>query len=277
MRAFPDFNSAITTTKDQMRDWAVEVDPGHWQGVDTEGHPDLKTKELYDVLFSVRCPHTVDELRQNIMPNLPWADLEFEERVGGRPHNPHHSLQHWPWWQEQTEATMYHGMFSHTYSERFWPKYAGNMSGYKRAHPKKGLRYTYGDLSNVIDLLLANPHTRQAYLPIFFPEDTGAVHGGRIPCTLGYHFLLRNNRLHMWYFIRSCDLVRHFRDDLYLAARLQLWVLKELAVQFHKWKMCDPKTMNRENVWAQASPGTFHFHCMSLHYNLGDAHLVEQS
>lgn len=106
--------------------------------------------------------------------------------------------------------------FTHTYMERFW---APNSI--------RGIRYDYGNLQDVINLLSREPDTRQAFFPVWFPEDTGAVHGGRVPCTIGYHFLLRAGHLHCTYTIRSCDYFRHLRDDVYLAARLVQWVIEK--------------------------------------------------
>jgi thymidylate synthase len=117
-------------------------------------------------------------------------------------------------------------------------------------------------LGDVIDLLCRRPYTRQATLPIFFPEDTGAKHGGRIPCTLHYHFMLRNGKLHMWYPIRSCDAVRHFRDDVYMAMRLCQWVLSELR--------------EKEQVWVDVDPGVLSFTAYSFHAHMGDWHLLEE-
>jgi hypothetical protein len=222
-------------------------------------------------------------LKAQIQPNLPWADDHFAERVSRIPSNPGEAYRSWPWWHGQetyTAATLIQEahdtgfQFDHTYQERFWPKNAGYGPPAQTADDlnptwwHEGIRYRYGDLDDVIDQLIEYPTSRQAYFPIFFPEDTGNVHRGRIPCTLGYHFLMRNNRLHMWYTIRSCDLVRHFRDDLYLAARLQLWVLDELRNKadvgpgFH-------------TIWDDIEPGLFHFHCFSLHVHKGDLHHVK--
>jgi thymidylate synthase len=92
-----------------------------------------------------------------------------------------------------------------------------------------GIRYNYGDLNDVVALLKRSPMTRQAYLPVWFPEDTGANYEQRVPCTLGYHFLLRNGVLGITYFIRSCDFVRHFSDDVYMAGRLCQWVADQVA------------------------------------------------
>ena len=66
----------------------------------------------------------------------------------------------------------------------------------------------YGDLDDVVTLLTNDPLTRQAFLPMWFPEDTGVVHGTRVPCSLGYHFMQRDGRLSITYYIRSCDIVR---------------------------------------------------------------------
>ena len=271
-----DFHEAIEWAKHQLTIYGEDVDPGHWQGVSTEGHPDLTTKELMNLNFTVPVYNTptLKDLRVAIRPNLPWADDHFLERVSREPLNPGEQYKNWPWWHGQVDETQRQGAFTHTYMERFWPKLAGPLVGvhpehmHERTVPHQGIRYEYGDLDDVVNLLLREPLTRQATFPIFFPEDTGAVHGGRIPCTLHYHFLLRNNQLNMWYPIRSCDYVRHFRDDLYMAARLMLWVIEECrrrAVVFDKKGdgFIDPP-------WDEVTPGLLFFTAYSFHYHKGD-------
>lgn len=265
--AFGSFTSAIDYANTQLKNYGVMTDSGHWQGVTTDGKPDLMTKEILDMGFAVDLERAswhmptedyaewVDELASEIEPNLPWANMEFEERVGGAPKNPHDSLTSWPWWHGQTDETMNpEGQFTHTYSERFWPT------------PNKGVRFRMGNYDDVLDLLFQHPNTRQAYLPIFFPEDTGAKHSGRVPCTLGYHFLLRSSHLHCWYEIRSCDAVRHFRDDLYLAARLVGHTIETL---FEREVHSD-----REQVWVDVDPGMLLFRAHSFHVHMGDYHLL---
>jgi hypothetical protein len=236
----------------------VDVDTGHWQGYPTGGKPDLVTKEIINLSFTARIPHTVPELEREVKPNLPWAEVEFLERVGRVGRNPHASLQQWPHWREQSDSTMYNGMFSHTYSERFWP----NDTGEDPVGRLRGIRYAYGDLDDVLTLLRSHPHTRQATFPIFFPEDTGATHGGRIPCTLHYHFLLRQDRLHMWYPIRSCDAHRHFRDDVYMAMRLNQWVIEEILHADNDYP--------EQALWENVRPGTLCFTAYSFHLHHGD-------
>jgi len=268
----PSFRDAIDDSLARLGIGGVEVDTGHWQGVTTEGHPDLVTYELPDVIWSVPMPvDDPDLLRVEIQPNLPWADDHFAERVSRDPSNPGEQYKNWPWWSGQDKETRATGRFTHTYQERYWPKYAGEGDeGPYRTYEGRdnwGIRYQYGDLDDLLSLLYTKPYTRQAWLPIFFPEDTGAVHEGRVPCTLGYQFMLREGKLHMWYIIRSCDAVRHFRDDIYLSARLLLWVLEQLQ----EWELRDDKPQ----VWVDVNPGIFHFHCFSLHVHKGDLHLLK--
>lgn len=237
-----------------LKSLGQEADSGHWQGVSTEGHPEMTTMEIINAQLVAPIPPNKSELAAACQPNLPWAEDEFQERVSGEPHNPHRSMDTWPWWRGQIDRTM-----SHTYSERFWPTFDDANQ------VRMGVRYAYGDLNDVLDLLRKHPHTRQATFPIFFPEDTGAVHGGRVPCTLHYHFLLRANKLHLWYPIRSCDAVRHFRDDVYMAARLCLWVLHELQTL---------RPGIESSLWEYVTPGQLYFTAYSFHVHKADEHLL---
>src|SRR5215471_1398674 len=270
-------SQAIQGQLDRLKWDGREVDTGHWQGYETQGRPDLITDELINVSFDAPIPHSMHVLEDECRPNMPWAEMEFQERVAGHANNPHHSLEYWPYWSGGAQAAATHAggenfQFTHTYSERFWPNYTGEDPVGKI----RGIRYQWGDLDDVLDLLQGHPYTRQATFPIFFPEDTGAVHGGRIPCTLHYHFLLRDGRLHVWYPIRSCDAVRHFRDDIYMACRLGQWVLDRLQ---------DKQAQDRTELvgddpdfyWSEVEPGNLYFTAYSFHVHRGDKHKLVSS
>jgi hypothetical protein len=252
VNVFQWIDDAIIESLDYLFEHGEDVDSGSWQGVSTIGHPDLVTKEVVNLQWTANMPGSMEEAQDLIMPNLPWAEDHFQERVSGVGSNPGDQYKNWPHWREQERDTMIAGKFTHTYQERFWP-------------PREmlGIRFRYGDLDDVIGLLSENPHTRQATFPIFFPEDTGAKHGGRIPCTLHYHFLLRSKKLHLWYPIRSCDAVRHFRDDIYMAVRLAQYVLGRLY---------DPRSS-----WAEVELGWLNFNAYSFHVHRGDIHRYEDT
>lgn len=207
-----------------------EVDTGHWQSL--KDVPHTKTRELFRVCVETPIPDNQIMAAFFANPNMAWAEDHFQERVGGVATNPGSQYMNWPWYDPNWAAQKKDLCFSHTYQERMWPRKASdgqtfrdNGVGVYPCEDTWGIRYRYGDLQDVVNLLHREPTTRQAYLPIWFPEDTGAHHGERVPCTLGYHFMLRGGLLHVTYHIRSCDFLRYFRDDVYMAMRLGQWIL----------------------------------------------------
>ena len=147
-------------------------------------------------------------------------------------------------------------VFSHSYPERLWPTEAGAWA----SNGPIGIRYPAGDLSDLVQLLVREPHTRQAYVPLWFPEDlTAANELQRVPCTLGYHFILRNRRLNCFYPMRSLDWLRYFRDDAYMAGRLCQWVIGE----------CQDRSSENSH-WRDVVPGLLTMHVVSLHVFEGD-------
>jgi hypothetical protein len=207
----------------------IERKAGQWQGV--KDYEEQNMFILRDVNYTLKVPDSTEALIGLIQPDKEWCDLHFRERVGGIPLNPGESYKIWPYANfSEGDSFLKEGMkFDHSYMERFWPKKAGNAQfdglGLKgvdtfRDSTNVGIRFEYGDYNDVITQLSENPLTRQAYLPIFFPEDTGAINNIRVPCTLGYLFEIFDGKLDITYYIRSCDVYRHLRNDVYLAAKL---------------------------------------------------------
>jgi hypothetical protein len=244
MKTFSKPSDAIKWSKEKLLNHGYVVQTERWQGIPS---PD-DMWETMNLSFQMFIPQTLEELRDQVKPNLPWADDHFGERIGGQPLNPPPSNEWWPFNQKKNEEFKKDEKFSHTYPERLWPKYAAEEPN----STMSGIRYEYGDFGDVIDLLQREPFTRQAFLPMWFPEDTGSVHGERVPCTIGYHFMRRGNYLHIVYYIRSCDYLRHFKDDIYMACRKLMWVLETL-------KEREPER------WEDVTPGYYAMHITSLH------------
>jgi hypothetical protein len=257
-----DFEVIVDSLRERLLA-APEVNVGKWQSQDVSNRPDMITREIRHVNIMWDMPYEIEDLVPAVKPNLPWAEDHFQERIGGEPLNPPPSEAWWPYAQQGNAEHKEGVKFSHTYPERIWPKRAGEaftrLGGHSSAHMNKGIRYNYGDLNDVIKLLQAERYTRQAYLPIWFPEDTGNALGVRVPCTLGYHFLIRGDILDISYFIRSCDFVRHFRDDVYMAVRLAQWVVQQI----------DPSQL-------ELGLGKFVMQIPSLHIFRGDVYKLEQ-
>ena len=257
-KMYSSFAEAIEFVHNHMRDRSKAIHTESWQGIDISRRPEAQMREIINFDFRVQMiSENLDHYRGQIKPNLPWADEHFSERVCGYPMNPGESWKSWPWGHSAKSFLDKKGRFEVNYMERFWAaKEFEDTPVEGVASELTGIRgRPYGDLASIIKLLAREPLTRQAYLPIFFPEDTGA--GGRVPCSLGYHFMMRSGYLNIFYPIRSCDYYRHFRDDIYLAVRLLLWVLDEL-------RSVDPK------VWDQVRPGYYSMWIGSLHVFVND-------
>lgn len=212
-----------------------------WQGIPS---PD----DMYEVLhtsLTIAMESDTNICARECNAKLPWADIHFQERVGGVPLNPPPSYELWARNLEEFYATG-HKCFSHSYPERMWSK---------ELH--SGIRYDIADLSTLVELLKKDPTTRQAYLPFFFPEDlTAAVLGERVPCSLGWHFIVRNGQLDLFYALRSCDVMRHLHNDIYFANRLAIWV--------------------KEKAGLDIAMGKLHLVVTSLHCFIQDKNLYEK-
>jgi thymidylate synthase len=194
------------------------------------------------------------------------------ERVSGNPLNPGVEWRNWPWSASADKFRLDprtlkdpgpERIFDHTYAMRYWPKWAGRYSGgvlpqgKQLAMPRRGIYFDYGDLDDVVSELVKEPTTRQAILPVWHPEDTGWRINRRKPCSISYHFMINsNNGLDIFYHLRSCDIVHHFRDDIYLTVRLLLWVL-DRARRIDPW-------------WNSVAPGDYVMYIGNLHCFVND-------
>ena len=165
------------------------------------GHQVGSTRELIDVHYGVASPHLDD-----LDPHQPWADKEFEDRIAGEVRNPGNSWKELPEvWEPMKEPS---GRYSYTYNERI-------------LFQRSGILHELGD----------NPNSREAYLSIWnSTADPFRLGVRRVPCTLGYQFLIREDKLNLIYLQRSCNFNKHFQDDIYLARKLQEWVANELGM-----------------------------------------------
>jgi hypothetical protein len=247
--------------RERLLEDAVPFARGELQAQDVSGMDLLVTHELMHVVTESPVPPSPEWLEHHIKPTMPWAELQFLERVGGEGVNPGETYKDWPWYRaKQGEGVEEHkpeGKFSHTYMERYWPKWSGVGPPPQFVAPNHGIRFPYGDLDNLVNLLATRMLTRQAYLPVWFPEDLYAadVERERVPCSLGYVFMMSDSKhLDISYSIRSCDYVRHYRNDVYMTCRLLQWVITQLQ--------------DTADLYLQ--PGVLHMNITNLHCFEGD-------
>ncbi|AZS06608.1 thymidylate synthase [Mycobacterium phage JacoRen57] len=222
--SMPPHSSQSHLAERMMR--GVPIQRSSWQGIAAPS----AAFEMRNVLIEFLVPDSLSQWQEQCQADLPWAEEHFQERVSGQPLNPPPSSARWPWYSESQRQKFLNGeaqRFDHTYPERYWPDRMDNCINDWGADYLDGA----GNLADVAKLLRRDPWTRQAYLPVWFPEDTGAVNGQRVPCTLGYHFIRNGPQLDCSYFLRSCDLTRHYKNDIYLTGRLLQWMVEQVQAK----------------------------------------------
>jgi len=211
-RVFANCLDAIKEIDRELKVSGITVDINHYQNKKLEGEERL-TKELVGVSFTISKPlEKLSDMLQFLFKDESkriekYCEQEFLDRTSSTPQNPGNSyLIRSDMWQK----FMVNNKFDYTYSERMYDK-----------------------IPQIIETLKEDKHSRQALLQIFHPEDLTKTGGQtRIPCSVDYQFLIRNNRLHLIYHMRSNDYFGHHAIDIYLAARLMQFISKELSVYY---------------------------------------------
>lgn len=205
MRIYRDFVEAKGEITRDLAELGIDVFAGYQSKDLSElDREKFTTRELQNYGYTV-----VDADPDDLDPVQPWATAEWADRVWGiedKPANPGSSWKYRPEiWAPLLESN---GKFSYTYSERL---YVANV-------PK------------VIEALKENPASRQCYIPIWNPHDAGALGHRRVPCSLGYHVMIRNGKLLMTYTMRSSDFHTHWDNDVWLALKLQEYIADFLNI-----------------------------------------------
>ena len=110
--------------------------------------------------------------------------------------------------------------------------------------PDGKLAYTYSErmcyqLEPIINLLKEHPDTRQAFLSIWNPEDDILnFETSRVPCSLGFHFLIRNGKLNLVYYMRSLEVTQCVGNDIYTSSRMIEAVAEKLGVGIGTLTFC---------------------------------------
>lgn len=205
--------------------------PKTYQNKNIEGNPDFITKELIAESYCLTSLPDPEYLFA-YTHTREWADAEFAERISGKMINPGEAWKlNKPMWEEfLTKGDEQDAGFDYTYAERINRSAFNDWEGV-------GVDQHSTYLNHIISLLKYDSDTRKAVLSIFNADiDSDRLDGhARIPCSMYYQFLIRDNnhgkQLNIIYNQRSCDLVCHCGDDIYLAWRLMEYVAEKVGIK----------------------------------------------
>ena len=217
MRIYKTLKDAVNETFRDLKVRGISVECNSYQDKKLEGE-DRFVKELMGVAFKVDKPllnrdevirYTFGEDADRI---IKYCKQEIKDRCSGKPLNPGNSYKiRQDMWNKFLENNH---KFSYQYAERLW---------------------TNNQFENVIQCLKNDSGTRQAILSMWNPDKDMDIHklggGNRIPCSLNYQFMIRNDRLHCIYSMRSNSAIEHCPIDLYCATGLMEYVAKRLNIK----------------------------------------------
>jgi len=211
MRIFRDCEEMIKEIDRELLVCGISCPVKHYQNKKLHGEDQI-TKELIGLGFVIGKPlKKRDEMIKFVFGDewekiKAYCEQEHLDRVCGKPLNPGHSYKirqdMWQKFMINDETA-----FDYTYSERI-----------------------YWQIENVLEALKEDKHTRQAVIQVFQAQIDNKKFGGdtRIPCSVDWQFLIRNNRLNVIYHMRSNDYYGHFPIDIYLSASLMQYFRSRL-------------------------------------------------
>lgn len=232
MRIYSNCRELMSETARELNSYGAIVKPKTYQNKVIEGKDEFQTKELICQQYALTDMPDPDFLFI-YTHTREWADAEFEERVSGKQINPGKA---WELNKDMWEQFLVSGKFDYTYAERF------------NARVIYDCTFTT-NLGAIIKLLKDDPDTRKAVLPVFgftvdeidYDDPIQVIDvnhydgSARIPCSMYYDFLIRDNnrgpQLNICYHQRSADFVGHFGDDVYLAWKLMKYMAKAVGVK----------------------------------------------
>lgn len=237
MRIFSNPFEAMREVERDLFEMGIEVQTKSMQDKIVIDNPDYVTKEIQGYSFKIvnwnwDNKHVDKILKyffaEEAVEVFRYIHTEICERTFGKASNPGNSHKYRiELWKE----FLHNGKFAYTYSERISPQ-----------------------LQIILEELRSNPGTRQAIINIhsnICPKIDGTVFdtgedtnyvissadlynrggGGRVPCSMYYQIMVREEKVDLIYTMRSCDFLTHFPVDITLALLLQNWFANKLKLK----------------------------------------------
>jgi thymidylate synthase len=209
MRFFKDFPEAQNEVSRDLAELGMLVQPETMQAIYVADNPEFQTKELANYIYTVTRPDytEIEGVHED------WIHREWRDRLAGGLNPGTAWKQREEIWRPLLEADDPKGniaRFSYTYSQRMGGEH----------------------IIAIIDEIKLHPHSRQLFLPVWDRNIDEKRRGKkRVPCSLGYQFMMRNDAIHITYMMRSCDLFTHFPNDIAMANIMQSFVAEQTGYE----------------------------------------------
>lgn len=172
-------------------------------------NPEYQTLELMGYSYCLQNYSDLEELLPHMGMDKDWVKAEINDRLNFHLKNKNPG-EAWLLRKDFWEPYLRNGFFSYSYPERW-----------------------QAQIPYIIQELISRPNTRQAILSFYESTKDMMNWGGndRVPCSLTYQFLIRDNMLHIIYNQRSCDYTLFYASDVYTTIKLMQYVAKRVGVE----------------------------------------------
>jgi thymidylate synthase len=206
------YQSTIEAAKElarELKEMGIQYQSTTVQDKFVGDNPDFITLELTGYSYCINQWEDLDDLIDHMELNREWVYAEEDERLGFDITNKNPGYA-WKKNKSFWEQFLRDGFFSYSYPERW-----------------------QAQVPYIIQELKLRPNTRQAVMSFYESTKDMMNWGGRdrVPCSLTYHFLIRDGKLNLIYTQRSCDYALFYGSDVFLTIRLLDYVAKQVGVE----------------------------------------------
>ena len=211
MRIFTNAVEMVNEVERDLFEMGTRYQSSTVQDQDVANDPNFQTLELTGYGYTL-ANFDSDDLWNMVLQsgkiNIEWLTAELAERCWGLLGSELNPGTAWKFNKEFWGQFIRNEVFSYSYAERY----------------QEQLPYIIRELQN-------KPNTRQAVMTMYDKHQDMMHWGGRdrVPCSLTYQFLLREDKLVLIYNQRSCDFVKFFPSDVWLTVGLLLYVAERIG------------------------------------------------
>lgn len=170
--------------------------------------PDFMTLELMGYGYCLQEWPDLEDLLVHMKMDINWIHEEVKERL-------------------DLSLSNKNPGYAWMLREKFWKPYIRNGS-LSYSYPERW----HAQIPYIIKELKARPNTRQAILSFYESTRDMMNWGGldRVPCSLTYQFIIRNDKLNLIYSQRSCDYTLFYASDVYTSVKLLEYIADAVGV-----------------------------------------------
>jgi len=238
MRIYTNPLEAAIETERDLFEMGIMVQVQTMQDKDVRDDHDYRTLEIRGYGFKiVDWKFDLSELKVLMKHFFPekyddattYVISEFQDRVAGNPMNPGNSYKHREaLWSE----FMHDGKFAYTYSERMQEQVRHVLKQLQHnPESRQGIITIHSNICPVFDRQTKHTGLETNHVDVSADlMNCGGV--SRIPCSMYYQIMIREDKLDLIYTMRSCDLLIHFPIDISLALCLLDYFADKLGLGY---------------------------------------------